>query len=119
MEGTKQGTRIGPDVVPVSFSEFIHKAQRGTVEARLGEKLRDVVKGIRDTKKPGSVTLTIGMEPVKGDVNTLAVNFTIKAKVPEATPDSSVYFSADDGALTRDNPRQRDMFEGADEGGAR
>lgn len=112
MEGQKVGTRIGPDVVSESFGDFLKKAKRGTVDAKLAAKLKDVLLGVRETRKAGRVTLTIDIEPVKDTARAVKVDFKVNGKVPEVTEEAAVYFLTDEGALTRDNPRQRDLFEG-------
>lgn len=88
------------------FAEFLQEQSQGRTHAEMSEALYDLAARVRDTGKKGSVTLTITIEPAKGDEDVLVVGDEIKLKLPEFPRKPSIFYTADDGNLSRTNPTQ-------------
>lgn len=97
------------------FVGFITDHRAGRTASDLTEALHSVTNAVRATGKPGSVTLTIAIQPLKDAEDVLKVTDTVKTKIPESPRPASVYFPDDEGNLLRDNPRQPGLFERARE----
>ena len=79
---------------------------RGAAELEASQALREVVTAVRETRQKGKVTLEIVMEPIKGDVNRLAIEVKVTAKLPKQAPESDVFYSTEDGKLQKTDPNQ-------------
>lgn len=88
------------------FADFIREQNRGRTHDELGEGLRDLVARVEDTGKKGSLTLTVTVEPLKGNEDCLTVSDEIKLKLPEHDRGASIFFRGRDGNLQRDDPNQ-------------
>lgn len=90
------------------FADFLREQSRGTTHEELSQALHDLVARVQDTGKKGSLTLTIGVERLKGgrSDNALIVSDSISLKLPEHDRDTSLFFVSADGNLSRDDPRQ-------------
>ncbi|MGH8867104.1 MAG: hypothetical protein ACRDYU_03800 [Actinomycetes bacterium] len=88
------------------FADFLLEQSSGHTHGELGEGLHDLIARVQDTGKKGSLTLTVVVEPMKGDTSTLVVTDEIKLRLPEHDRKGSVFFTDRDGNLTRHDPRQ-------------
>jgi hypothetical protein len=88
------------------FADFLLELEAGRPHAELGEALHEVVEAVRGTGKPGSVTFTVSIQPLKDAVDVLKVQPTVKTKVPELPRPATVWFPDRNGNLRRDNPNQ-------------
>jgi len=88
------------------FADFIREQNRGRTHDELGEALRDLVTKVEDTGKKGTLTLTITVEPLKGNEEALQVSDEIKLKLPEHDRGASIFFRGRDGNLQREDPNQ-------------
>jgi len=90
-----------------SFTELIAQAGGGQLQADLTEAVKEIVRAIRDTGKPGKLTLTIDIKPNNhGSVILLS---KIVKKIPEHSSPQSIFFALDDGSLSRSDPNQIEM----------
>lgn len=96
-----------PQIRP--FADFLRDLAGGTTHDELSEAIWDLAARVRDTGKKGSVTLTILVEPTKGDTTMLTVSDEIKLKLPEHSRRPSVFFSDGQGNLSRSNPNQPEL----------
>lgn len=88
------------------FADFLRDHAQGRTHDELSEVLKDVVKAVQLTHKPGSVTLTINVKPMKETHDALVVTDKVIAKIPTADRKASVFFPTKDGNLVRDDPNQ-------------
>jgi hypothetical protein len=90
------------------FADFLREQSHGTTHDELSQALHDLVARVQDTGKKGSLTLTIGVERLKGgrSDNAVIVSDSIKLNLPEHDRDTSLFFTTADGNLSRDDPRQ-------------
>lgn len=96
-----------PQIRP--FADFLRDLAGGTTHDEMSEAVWDLVARVRDTGKKGTVTLTILVEPTKGDTTMLTVSDEIKLKLPEHSRRPSVFFSDGQGNLSRSNPNQPEL----------
>lgn len=102
---TQQST---PDE-PQDFAAFMATLSKGRTNRDLSAALHAVVAAVAETRKNGSVTLTINVKPQQ---NTEAVTVTdkITAKVPEFDRSASIFFVDREHHLVRDDPNQQNLF---------
>jgi hypothetical protein len=120
---TKEGAvSTAPEAPPVfatadgevvtAFTDTITKFRRGELDRSLSLDLHQLIQDVISVEKPGTLTLTVKVEPV-GDMQVQVICKTA-AKTPEPTPPAALYFVGRDGRLTRHDPYQGSMFQEAD-----
>lgn len=90
------------------FSAFVQEQRRGALHGELSDSLAELVAACREHGKPGSLTVTIAVEPNK-DGQTVNVTDAVKLKLPEADRGAALFFADDHGNLTRQNPAQPEL----------
>jgi hypothetical protein len=63
-----------------------------------------------DTKKAGTLTITLTVKPQKNDDEQVVIITTVKAKTPEMDLPDAIFFVDDEFNLVRDDPKQRELF---------
>ena len=105
-----------PEVVtPRPALELLNRLRRGQVMDLLAMEINRVVRAVKDTdtKKGGSVTLTLKIDPVKPGLNTVYIQAVIAGKAPEDPPTVDMLFYDNDGNLFSRDPDQVDfLYEG-------
>lgn len=91
-------------------ADILKEINRGTVHGDLSRAIADVTAAVVDRGKPGTVTLTIKIEPVKDSDCALTVTGSVTAKKP-AAPATSLFYGDETGLLTRQDPRQQPLFD--------
>jgi len=86
------------------FTDVLGEIENGELLADMTKALYEVVRAVRETRKPGGIKLAVKITPTgKGGV-------TIDAKyepvVPEHDRPSTVFFLSPDGTLLRNDPDQ-------------
>jgi hypothetical protein len=96
------------DTNPVRpFSDFLRVHNVGETDDQLAEAFRDLIGRVKDTGKPGTVTLTIKVEPVKGaPSDCLGITDTIKLSLPDRVRNGGVYFTDRANNVAANDPRQ-------------
>lgn len=94
-----------PEIRP--FAAFLQ--ERAATHDELSEALWDLVARCADTRKKGSLTLTIAIEPAKDAPDVLMVSDEIKLKLPEYPRPSAIYWADGQGNLSRTNPQQPEL----------
>jgi hypothetical protein len=95
---------IEPEIRP--FATWLLEQSGGKTHEELSEALYDLVARVRDTGKKGSVSLTVNVAPLKGDIDVLVVADEIKLRLPEHDRKASLFYPDKDGNLTRRDPNQ-------------
>lgn len=90
-----------------SIAEVLRDLTGGQTYDVLNSALTDVVQGVLDTHKTGSITLTLKIKP-NGE-NSVIITDEVKAKVPERSRGESVFYATAGGNLVREDPRQPDL----------
>lgn len=71
---------------------------------------------VKQTKKKGTLSLTLTVEPQKGGA--ISVSAALSTKAPSTTPQHlTIYFLTPEGQLVRDNPDQKELSLTAHDGG--
>lgn len=85
---------------------FLTPLAEGTLVPDFNIALRNVVRGVRDTGKDGSIALKLKIEPAKGSKSQLIVRASIEEKTPQPPRPMNIFFDDEDGGLHRSDPRQ-------------
>lgn len=88
------------------FSDTLRDLRGGQCVDALTHGLADLVRACLDTGKPGEITLTIIVKPLKNSGEAVQIIDKIGNKLPTFERDASLFFVTSDGSLTRNNPRQ-------------
>jgi hypothetical protein len=91
------------------FADILAAIQAGTVAAEAATALQAVVQAVREHGGKGLVRLDLKIEPMKGGGTALAVAGEVTFKAPRPEPPSAIFFSDDNGNLSRDDPRQQQI----------
>jgi len=90
------------------FAEFLTDLRGGTAHHELSNGLLEVTKAVQKTGKMGTIQLTVKVKPIgEGQVE---ITDQIKKTVPEPTKPTTFMFVDDEYNLTRNNPRQGEIF---------
>ncbi|GGA80623.1 hypothetical protein GCM10011369_23200 [Neiella marina] len=89
------------------FSQTLAYLEKGCLDAELSEQLADVIKGVRDTGKQGTVTLQLKVSLMKGTEDTVSITSSVNSKVPQLDRAQTIMWSTYDGDLIRNDPNQR------------
>lgn len=71
--------------------------------------LQALVKACSDTGKKG--TLTIKLTVGAAEDSTVVLSDDISSKIPKPTTSSTVFYADEDGALFREDPKQKEFAE--------
>lgn len=92
------------------FGLILGQIRKGRSLSELSEALRDLVQAVRDTGKKGKLVYTVAVEPAaKTDGRVLMVSDDVALKAPESARDASLFFSTDEGRLSRKDPDQEEF----------
>ena len=92
------------------FADWLQEQSSGKTHDELSEALWDLVQGVQDTGKKGTLTLTVIVEPMpKTEGHVLVINDEIKLRLPEFPRDASVAYVDKFGNLVRNNPAQPEL----------
>lgn len=89
------------------FSKTLSQLNRGELDDELTKVISDVIKAVRETRKQGTVTLSlkIGMLNSRTE-NQIKITPQVSCKVPELDREESIVFSTADGDVLFDDPNQ-------------
>lgn len=91
------------------FTDTLREYRRGALVDEATAALAEVVKGVMQTGKPGSVTLTLKVSHQKGDRTVMELAGEVNGKPPKEALPVAIFYADDDGALFRADPKQREM----------
>jgi hypothetical protein len=89
--------------MPDQFHHWLAEHRFGRASAEWYEAMAAVVQAVHETKKPGSLTIKIKVEP-KG--RTVMLTDTVDAKVPDFDREVTIYYPDAAGGLHREDPAQ-------------
>lgn len=90
------------------FGAFLQEQRGGILHSELSRELAGIVQAVNEHGKTGTLTLKIKISPSKID-GAVEVEDEVAAKPPEAPRDAALFFSDDDGNLSRRDPRQPEL----------
>ncbi|WP_066360307.1 hypothetical protein [Herbidospora mongoliensis] len=88
------------------FADTLRDLRHGEVLDQAARDLQALVEAVGEIGKKGKLTLTIEVEPMKGDSDALSVTAQLKLACPPKPASAAVFFADKDHNLVRDNPRQ-------------
>lgn len=92
--------------------DLLAELNRGKTALELTDEIHKALKKIAETGRPGSVTLTLKIEPDKKAADErVFVTPAVTSKLPSLPQPSSLFYLTDDHNLTRQDPRQ-EAFKG-------
>lgn len=93
-----------------NFSQQIAYINKGTLDIELTETLAMIIQAVRETRKKGSVTLTLSVEMLNPRTDDqMKVTPDVKFNKPKLELADTIMFSTADGDLLRDDPDQVQM----------
>jgi hypothetical protein len=95
---------------PRPFADWFLEHRKGHPHREMGLRLRELAEAVEETGKPGTLTLTIKVEPMKGGGPALVVSDKIALKAPEDRP-GAVNFVDKNGDLIRNDPNQMSISD--------
>ena len=90
--------------------EVLRTVDKGNLLHDLEDALSQVVQGILEHGKKGEISLKMSLSHDR-QTDTMKIIAEVKKKVPVKDKRGSLFFVTPGGTLTRDNPRQREMFD--------
>jgi hypothetical protein len=100
-----------PPTDPRPFTGFIQEQRRGALHEELSEELQQLVHGVLEHGKAGTLTLQLKVKPA-GD-GMVTITDQIKTGVPQGERSPSIFYADDHGNVSRTDPRQMSMPMGA------
>jgi hypothetical protein len=91
------------------FTDILRDIRKGTPVTEATAALAAVVRAVDETNKPGSVTITLTVKPSKDGSAEKSLIAAITSKMPHSDIQPAIFFSDEDGNLTRIDPRQEEM----------
>lgn len=88
------------------FADFLAEHNRGQSAGKAALDLQTVVEAVKQTGKKGSVSVTVSVEPMKGNPDAMLTTITVVSKVPTDPPKAAVFYADEDGNLQRTDPGQ-------------
>lgn len=80
----------------------------GSIITELSSALKQLNAAVQQTGKGGAINLEIKMTPAgKGTRSTLGITMSVKTKLPEPEPYTSIFYTDGDYNLVRDDPNQK------------
>lgn len=89
------------------FADVLRELSAGTTYDELGGKLNEVVEAVMKTRKVGELSLKLKVR-INGEVG-VAIEDEIKAKIPEPSRGTTMFFADEEGNLLRRDPRQGEL----------
>ena len=88
------------------FADFLLELNNGGTHGEVSDALHNLIASATETGKKGAITLTISVEPAKGNSDLLMTSGTVATKFPRMEPRKSALYVTADGNLSVDNPKQ-------------
>lgn len=91
---------------PTEFVSVLVNHAKGRANDEATEKMREAVEASLRTGKPASVTVTLNISSIDGEV--IKMTDKVSASIPKE-PRKSMWFGDSEGGLHRNNPRQHEF----------
>lgn len=105
-----------PETAPASerpalkpFAAFVQEQRRGALQTELSEALADLVRACVETGKKGKIQLEIAVAPTKDADGTVYITDQVKLSAPRPDARPSMFFTDENGNVSRTNPRQPEL----------
>ena len=107
--GTQPATPPSAEATPRPFTAVLNDQREGALADELADRLAELVNAVIEYEKAGSLTLTLKVNPTELGDRAVVITDTVKAKVPEAAREKTLFFAGTSGDLSRRNPRQMEL----------
>lgn len=92
------------------FNQTLAKLNRGELNDELTALLADVIKAVRETRKQGTVTVSLNVAMLNSRTeDTIKITPKVSHKIPELDREESIVFSTANGDVLFDDPNQVKM----------
>ncbi|MER7815607.1 hypothetical protein [Streptomyces sp. NPDC096153] len=95
------------------FAALLVQHLEGRAHEQISQEMHELLAAVSEHGRKGSLTITVTVEPPKGNYDggplAIAIDSAVKAPKPVAPP--SIYFRDRDGNASRHDPRQTAAFE--------
>lgn len=91
-----------------SYPVVLGECRKGKALVEVNDGLTELVRRIRDTGQPGSITVTLKIHPVGDD--SVRLTDEVKVAFPKVPKAPSTFFMNDDGDLSRTPHNQPELF---------
>lgn len=88
------------------FADFLNEHTKGLHHTKASETLQELVGAVVDTGKKGTMTITVTVEPMKGNADALLTTINVAAKLPAQPVKAAVFYADGEHNLTRNDPNQ-------------
>lgn len=85
------------------FHELVEELDDGDLTRQLGEQVQTVVKAVRRTKLPGTISLVLSF---KSDGRTMVVTPKVTTRIPAEKSNATTFYDLENGDLDRNDPKQ-------------
>lgn len=93
-----------------TFAITLHDQRKGALSEELSAEFRKLVEHVRGIGKAGTLTLKLTVRPTEGgDGSTVVLEDDVSVKLPRPKKAKSLFFTTDDGRLTRNDPNQAEL----------
>jgi len=91
--------------------ETLKQQRKGAFIEEFEEKFAELVHAVHDTNKGGKIRITLNLKPLKPGVEaeTVTLDDDIVLTLPKADKKSSVFYTTQEGSLSRTDPNQMEM----------
>ena len=101
------------------FISVLGQLGRRALVGELDENLAELVRQVRSAGKAGTLTLKLTVKPRNGDVTEVDITEAVTLSAPQPARKPSIFFTSEEGTLSRTDPNQADLpFEAHDGGKA-
>lgn len=97
------------DELKTDFAMTLMRQGNGATNSEASVMLRDLAQRVRDTGKAGTITLQLRIAPIKNTTQ-VAISDKLSVKAPEYDRPTTIYYTTEDGEITRDDPDQPSLF---------
>ena len=101
---TAQAAHVRP------FADILSEVQRGAVADDAATELAKLVAAVKETRKKGSITVTLVVAPMSGNDEVVNVSGTVTTKPPRAAAPASIFYTGAGGNLSRNDPNALELF---------
>lgn len=92
---------------PLIFT--LNNLDAGAVLEEAGVQMKELSAICLRRQDKGSLTVKLNVRPFKGSHGALIIEPEVKLSEPKAEPPQSVFYSSEEGDLSRNDPRQREL----------
>lgn len=82
----------------------------GQANEDLNEHMQKVHEAVQLCQKPGTITLTVTINPTRGQHNTASIKYKVDSKPPKLEAPDTIMYDLGDGKYSRRHPDQPSLF---------